>query len=100
MILQALVGYYDRRQRSTDSERRLPAPGLEDKAIPFVIEIDRYGVVLQLRDTRQPDGKQLRAQVFLVPQGEKKTSGVKANLLWDSAEYVIGLSRERKSRGR
>jgi len=34
-----------------------------------------------------------------VPQGEKKTSGIKANLLWDSAEYVIDLARERKGGG-
>ncbi|MCA3134459.1 MAG: type I-C CRISPR-associated protein Cas8c/Csd1 [Rhodocyclaceae bacterium] len=99
MILRALVDYYERRQRSTDPARRLPAAGFEDKAIPFLIEIDRDGRVLQLLDTRQLEGKQLRAQVFLVPQGEKKTSGVKANLLWDSAEYVIALPRERKSTG-
>ncbi len=99
MILHALVDYYARRQASADAARRLPAFGFEDKPIPFVIEIDRKGRVLQLRDTRRPDGKQLRAQTFLVPQGEKKTSGVKANLLWDSAEYVIGLARERKGGG-
>ena len=57
------------------------------------------GSVRQLRDTRQLDGKHLRAQIFLVPLGQKKTSGVKSNLLWDSAEYVLGVSRERKSAG-
>jgi CRISPR-associated protein Csd1 len=97
VILQALVDYYDRRCASQDAARRLPALGLEDKAIPFVIELDSDGQVRQLRDTRQSDGKRLRAQSFLVPQGEKKTSGVKANLLWDSAEYVIGLGRQRKT---
>lgn len=99
MILQALVDYYDRRCASRDPTRRLPAFGLEDKAIPFVIELEADGRVRQLRDTRQTDGKRLRAQTFLVPQGEKKTSGVKANLLWDSAEYVIGLDRARKVGG-
>ena len=99
MILQALVDYYDRRCASSDPARRLPAYGLEEKAIPFVIELDLDGRVRQLRDTRQPDGTRLRAQTFLVPQGEKKTSGIKANLLWDSAEYVIGMKRERKSSG-
>ena len=59
MILQALVDYYDRRCASTDPVRRLPAYGLEDKAIPFVIELEDDGRVRQLRDTRQPDGKQL-----------------------------------------
>jgi len=97
VILQALVDYYDRRCASGDPARRLPAFGLEDKLIPFVIELEADGRVRQLRDTRQTDGKRLRAQSFLVPQGEKKTSGVKANLLWDSAEYVIGLERGRKA---
>ncbi len=95
MILQALVDYYDRRCQSDEASRRLPAFGFEDKAIPFVIDLDEDGRVLQLRDTRQLEGKYLRAQTFLVPQGEKKTVGVKSNLLWDSAEYVIGLDRGR-----
>ncbi len=99
MILQALVDYYERRAADADPARRLPAAGFEDKEIPFVIELDADGRVVQLRDTRQLDGKRLRAQRFLVPQGEKKTSGVKANLLWDSAEYAIGLARERKGGG-
>lgn len=96
MILQALVRYYDRKARDPDPGRRLPRPGFEDKDISFVVELTADGRVSQLRDTRAPDGKKLRAQSFLVPQGEKKTSGVKANLLWDSAEYVIGLPRHRK----
>lgn len=97
MILQALVDYYARRASHADPARRLPGQGVEDKAIAFIIELDTDGRIRQLRDTRQPDGKRLRAQTFLVPRGEKKTSGVKANLLWDSAEYVIGLPRARKS---
>jgi CRISPR-associated protein Csd1 len=99
VILQSLVDYYDRRMASADEARRLPAFGLEDKEIPFVIDLASDGHVLQLRDTRTQDGKRLRGQRFLVPQGEKKTSGVKANLLWDGAEYVIGLARERRSAG-
>lgn len=99
MILQSLVDYYDRRERDPDAARRLPAFGLEDKEIPFVIELAADGRVIQLRDTRQPEGKTMRGQRFLVPQGEKKTSGVRANLLWDSAEYVIGLSRDRRGGG-
>jgi len=99
MILQALVAYYDRRSTDPDPARRLPSLGLEDKEIPFVIELRPDGSVAQLLDTRQPAGKQLRGQRFLVPQGEKKTSGIKANLLWDSAAYAIGLPKERKSPG-
>ena len=99
MILQELVRYYDRKGADPDPAQRLPRLGLEDKDIPFVVELAPDGTVVQLRDTRQLDGKKLRAQNFLVPCGEKKTSGVKANLLWDTAAYAIGLARERKSQG-
>jgi len=96
MILQALSEYYTRLSRDADSRRRLPAPGFEEKEIPFIVELRNDGTVTQLADTRRREGKHLRGQRFLVPLGEKKTSGVKANLLWDSAEYAIGLGRKRK----
>lgn len=98
MILQALTDYYDRRRADPDPAQHLPAFGLEDKEIPFVIELAPDGTVLQLKDTRVLDGKKLRAKSYLVPLGEKKTSGVKANLLWDTSEYVLGLPRKRKGK--
>jgi CRISPR-associated protein Csd1 len=98
MILHELVRYYDRKALHIDPAQRLPSFGLEDKEIRFVIEVAQDGRVNQLRDTQRMEGKKKRAQSFLVPQGEKKTSGVKANLLWDSAQYVIGLERERKGK--
>lgn len=91
MILQRLNEYYLRRQRSLNPQDRLPAFGLEEKKIPFVIEIDVDGHLVNLADTRTIEGKKKTAQRFLVPQGVKKTSGVAANLLWDNAEYVLGI---------
>ncbi len=99
MILQELVRYYDRKAVDPDPTQRLPSAGLEDKEIPFIIELAADGQVLQLIDTRELEGKKLRARSFLVPLGEKKTSGIKANLLWDSAAYVIGLDTGRKNNG-
>lgn len=96
MILQALYDYYQRKQRNPDPARRLPAFGFEDKEIPFVIELDAEGRLLGLKDTRQLDGKKKVGARFLVPQGVKKTSGVAANLLWDTAEYVIGIDTKGK----
>ncbi|MBW8828987.1 MAG: type I-C CRISPR-associated protein Cas8c/Csd1 [Burkholderiales bacterium] len=98
MILQELVRYYERKSRDSDPAQRLPSIGLEDKDIPFIIELSADGRVVQLRDTRVMDGKRLRAKSFLVPQGVKKTSGVAANLLWDRAAYVIGLDKARKGK--
>jgi CRISPR-associated protein Csd1 len=91
MILQALTQYYDRKQLSQDPKDRLPAYGLEEKEIPFVIEIDQNGNFVALVDTRVFEGKKKVAQKFLIPQGVKKTSGIATNLLWDNAEYVLGV---------
>jgi CRISPR-associated protein Csd1 len=33
----------------------------------------------------------------LVPQGEKKTVGIKANLLWDNSEYVLGANSRNRN---
>jgi CRISPR-associated protein Csd1 len=91
MILQALNDYYQRKQASPDAADHLPAFGLEDKGIPFIIEVDQEGRLVNIADTQELVGKKRVAQRFLVPKGVKKTSGVAANLLWDTAEYVIGV---------
>ena len=96
MILQALYDYYERKCASTDPAERLPAYGLEEKEIPFVLEITADGELVQLRDTRSQDGKKKVGRRYLVPQGVKKTSGVAANLLWDAFEYVTGIDTRGK----
>ena len=96
MILQALDAYYRRKQADPDPAQRLPAEGLEDKEIPFILEIDAQGRLGNVVDTCSVEGKKRIGQRFLVPQGVKKTSGVAANLLWDSAEYVLGTPDPRK----
>jgi len=85
MILQALCNYYERKPD-------LPRLGFETKAIPFVIEINAAGQLVQIEDTRTLEGKKKIARNFLMPQGVKKTSGIATNLLWDNAEYVLGIT--------
>ena len=92
MILQALVEYYDR--KATDPDSALAPAGFELKEIPFVLELTPDGNVEQIIDTREFQGKKLIARRFLVPQSVKKTSGVAANLLWETAEYVLGFDRK------
>ncbi|EHL29004.1 type I-C CRISPR-associated protein Cas8c/Csd1 [Legionella drancourtii] len=94
MILQALKDYYDR--KVADPDGGIAPEGFEYKEIPFVIVVDEQGDLVQIEDSREQDGKQLRAKAFLVPQAEKRASGVKANLLWDNAEYIFGLSLHSK----
>lgn len=98
MILQSLYSYY---QRKPDLSRE----GFEWKEIPFVIELNKSGSVVQIEDTRTTDGKKKRAKSFLVPQAVKKASNIASNLLWGNAEYVVGWPDEnklvdRKSKGK
>lgn len=97
MILQALNDYYHRKCDDADPAQRLPVFGLEQKEISFVLEITTEGELVQLLDTRTLNEKKKKvAQTFLVPQGIKKTSGVAANLLWDTLEYVLGVDTKDK----
>mgnify|MGYP001036703051 CR=1 FL=1 len=96
MILQALYDYYQRKCASADPAERLPAYGLEEKEIPFVLEITADGELVQLRDTRSQDGKKKVGRRYLVPQGVKRANGIAANLLWDNVEYVTGIDTRGK----
>jgi CRISPR-associated protein Csd1 len=94
MILQALYDYYQR--KAADPEGGIAPEGFEWKEIPFLIVINREGRFVTIQDTREGDGKNKKSKEYLVPQREKKASGIKANLLWDNAEYALGAN----SRGR
>lgn len=96
MILQALYDYYQRKCASADPAERLPAYGLEEKEIPFILEITADGELVQLRDTRSQDGKKKIGRRYLVPQGVKRASGIAANLLWDNLEYATGIDTRGK----
>lgn len=92
MILQALKDYYDR--KAADPESDIAPHGWEHKEIPFIVVLDRDGSLIGIEDTREVEGKRKRAKTFLVPQGVKKTSGIAANLLWDTAGYIFGIERD------
>ncbi len=94
MILQALYEYYQRTM--DDPESGVPPFGFEWKEIPFIIEIDSNGKLIQIEDTREGSGQKKQARAYLVPQAVKKTSGIATNLLWDNAEYVLGIPRKAK----
>lgn len=91
MILQALKEYYDRKAADPDSD--IAPEGWERKEIPFIIVLDNNSNLMRIEDTREGEGKNKRARTFLIPQAVKKTSGIAANLLWDSAGYVFGIDK-------
>lgn len=95
MILQALVEYYER--KAADPENLMAPEGFEWKDIPFLVVIDQEGRFVRIEDTREGEGKNRKVKSFLVPQGEKKTVGIKANLLWDGPEYLLGANPRERS---
>ncbi|MFA6412808.1 MAG: type I-C CRISPR-associated protein Cas8c/Csd1 [Syntrophales bacterium] len=85
MILQALKEYYDRKPG-------LPREGWEMKEIPFLVLLNQSGDFIGFEDTREGDGKRLRAKTFLIPSlGEKKGNGIKSNLFWENIEYMFDI---------
>lgn len=89
MILQALVEYYDRKSATGSTE--VAPEGFEWKDIPFVLVLKPDGTLLQIEDTRSIEDKKQVAKRFLVPKAVKRAAGIAANLLWDKAEYTLGL---------
>lgn len=92
MILQSLASYYRRIAETTNSE--IAPEGFEKKEIPFLIIIDRRGKFIGVQDTREAEGKKKRGRIFIVPKGVKKTSGIAANLLWDTPGYIFGMPKK------
>lgn len=87
MILQALACYHDR--LVGEAESTIAPKGFEKKEIPFVIVLDRQGSFVGLQDTRQGEGKRKPGRVSMVPKAVKRSSGIAANLLWDTPAYVL-----------
>ncbi len=90
MILQALTEYYERK-RAVDPDAQ-PDPGFERKEIPFIIVLSEEGKFLNIEDTREGEGRKKRGRVFTVPQAVKRSSGIRACLLWDKGDYVLGAT--------
>lgn len=92
MILQALKEYYDRKPD-------LPRQGWEMKSFPFLVQITKDGDFFGFRDTREGEGNKRRAKEYRVPSlGEKKGSGIKANLFWENMEYLFGIPAKPESK--
>jgi CRISPR-associated protein Csd1 len=89
MILKALADYYQRLLNDPDID--IAPFGFENKEIPFILVIDSTGKFKNIIDTRTSQGTRQIARKFCVPKGEKKTSGIKANLLWDVPKYSLGI---------
>lgn len=82
MILKALYDYYNRCGN-------LPAPGMEEKEIGFVIVISKEGKFLRFEDCRTD---KTSGRVYLVKKHVSRSSAAVANYLYDNSAYVLGYS--------
>lgn len=94
MILQALARYYER--VSTQEDSGLAPRGFSPEKISYEIVLDLEGKVVQVSDIQDVSGKKPVPATLLVPQGEKRTVGIKSNFLWDKTSYVLGVSNNSK----
>ena len=88
MILKALYDYYNRCNN-------LPASGMEEKEIGFVIVISKEGNFVRFEDCRI-DNKQ--ARTYLVKKHVGRSSAVVANYLYDNSAYVLGYAENEKAK--
>jgi CRISPR-associated protein Csd1 len=94
VILSALNDYYQRLLDSPDSG--IAMPGYSQEKIGFVVMLNEAGDVVDVVDLRERDGKKLLPRTLSVPQGAKRTAGIKSNFLWDKTSYVLGASLNSK----
>ena len=82
MILRALYDYYKRSDN-------LPAKGMEEKEIGFLVVLSPEGRFLRFEDCRLGKG---RARIYLVKKHVGRSSAAVANYLYDNSAYVLGYS--------
>jgi CRISPR-associated protein Csd1 len=88
MILQALASYYERMLATPFSE--MPAFGTSIENISFALVLGEDGSLRNVEPLYELEGKKQRPRKIPVPAAVTRTSGVKANFLWDKASYVLG----------
>lgn len=85
MILKALYDYYNRCDN-------LPAKGLEEKEIGFLLILSSEGRFLRFEDCRLDKD---HARVYLVKKHVGRSSAPVANYLYDNSAYVLGYSEKK-----
>jgi CRISPR-associated protein Csd1 len=98
MILQALNDLYTR--LASDPDYDISPPGFSPQKISFRVVLRPDGTVAAIEDARVKNAKGLLESVPMeVPAAEKRTSGIKAQFLWDKPEYLLGQQQEGKREG-
>lgn len=92
MILQALNNYYQRMLDDPDAE--MPVFGTSVENVSFALVLGEDGSLRNVEDLREGSGKKLKGRKMPVPAAVTRTSGVKANFIWDKAAYIFGADAD------
>lgn len=91
MLLEKLCEYANRLDLPPEMYIKTP--------IRWLIDLDREGNLLGFVATEGKGGKRERGKEFLAPH-VARSSGVRAKLLADTGEYVLGIAREKSKPAR
>ena len=91
MLLQRLADY------AANQEVQLPKLH-QMMPIRWLIDLDEKGGFQGFAMTSGSNKKNDRGKLFVAPS-VAKTSGIKANLLADNVEYVLGIARDAEAKG-
>lgn len=96
MILKSLTDFYE----ALSAEGKIEKVGWSSAKISFALVLDLQGNLLQVTDIRE-EKQRGKKTVFLpqeisLPSPVKRSSGVAANFLWDSASYLLGADEKGK----
>lgn len=98
MILQSLVHYYE--LLANDENSDIPRLGYSRASVSYAINLSLQGELLNLIPLRisvKRGKKHVEVpQSMVVPEQEKKTSGVKSNFLCENSSYIFGIDNKGK----
>ncbi|MCC7555397.1 MAG: type I-C CRISPR-associated protein Cas8c/Csd1 [Methanoculleus marisnigri] len=94
MIIQSLCRYYD--ILAEDEDATISRPGYSSTKVSFALVLSPEGVLSYLVDLRS-DEKKPRHREMDVPLQEVRTSGIAPYILCDSAKYVFGVEKIKRS---
>lgn len=100
MILQALVGYYERKAEEDDSP--LPLLGFSIGKIDYCLVINKDGELvgepqtIRIEVEDKKGKKKVVARPMVVPEAVKRAVNILPNFMWDNTGYVLGLDSKGK----
>lgn len=97
MILQSLVDYYETLAR----QGAIAKPGWGDYKISYAVNLNQQGEVIGIlsleKEVMRGKKKVSVPTTHMLPEGVKKSSGIRPQFLWANAAYCLGLPKENKT---